>query len=86
VLAAMLDKDQLRDIFVLQSKDGKEQPDEALVALTLIDTLKAVARLHQLRPEMDLSRLKSAIDQLAGDPNTAIQAEARQTQIALQGA
>jgi hypothetical protein len=86
LLDTMLDEEQLRGIFVLQSKQsGKEQPDEALVAETLKNALKAVAELHRKRPEFDLAKLKPAVDRLADSPNPAVRAEAHQTQLVLGG-
>jgi hypothetical protein len=84
LLQAMLDEDELRRTFVLQpKKGGPEQPDEAMVAGTVINALKAVRELHRRRPEMDISRLRPAVDKLAGSSNPAVQAEAVQTQLDL---
>jgi hypothetical protein len=84
LLQALLDEGELRGIFVLVSKKGgQEQPDEAMVIGTVINALKAVVELHRKRPEMDLSRLRPAIDRLAQSPNPAVQAEAVQAQLAL---
>jgi hypothetical protein len=84
MLQTMLDEAELRQVFVVQAKKGgPEQPDEALVTGTVLNALKAVVELHQHRPELDLSRLKPAIDQLARDPNPAVQAEAVRAQLAL---
>jgi hypothetical protein len=85
LLAEMLDADRLRQTFVVQDRQAPvEQPDEALVANTLVNALKAAAELHRRRPEMDLSALRSAVDRLADDPNQNIRAEARQVQQALE--
>jgi hypothetical protein len=84
LLQEMLDPDVLRGTFVVQDrKSGREQADESLIASTLVNTLKAVAELHRLRPEMDLSALRPLVDRLAGDANKNIQAEAQRTQLAL---
>jgi hypothetical protein len=84
LLREMLDADLLNGVFVVQDrKSGREQPDESLVASTLVNTLKAVAELHRLRPQTDLSALRPLIDRLAGDTNKNIQAEAQRTQLAL---
>jgi hypothetical protein len=84
VLAAMLDGDALRKNFVLVHKNGTEEPEKAAVDQTLFDALKAVAELHRLRPEMDLSALNPAIDALATtNGNPALRSEAQNTQIAL---
>jgi hypothetical protein len=84
MLQEMLDPPLLRERFVLQDRStGQEQPDEAVVVNTLVNALKAAAELHRKRPEMDPSLLRPLIDRLAGDSNKAVQAEAVQTQIAL---
>ena len=55
-----------------------------MIGLTLTNALKGVAELHRLRPDMDLSKLKPAVDALAsGSGNPAVRAEAEQTRLAL---
>jgi hypothetical protein len=84
ILQEMLDPDLLRKRFVVrQRKSGEEQPDETLVAGTLVNALKATTELHHKRPEMNLARLRPGIDRLAEDANAAVQAEARQSREAL---
>jgi hypothetical protein len=77
LLRTMLDMDELREIFVVQSKtNGAERPDEAVVVETVLNTLKAVGELHRKRPQLDLSSLQPNIDKLAHNPNPALQTEA----------
>ncbi len=84
LLQEMLEPDQLRKHFLMQDREsGKEQPDEVLVASTLVTALKATTQLHQKRPEMDLAALRSRADKLAGDSNPDVQAQARTTLAAL---
>jgi hypothetical protein len=84
LLRQLLDPEALRQVFVVQDRHSRrEQPAEDLVATTLVNALKAVAELHQQRPEMSLSELRPLVDRLAADPNPSIQAEARQAQLAL---
>jgi hypothetical protein len=83
LLQEMLDEEKLNGIFVLKPKDGKEQPNAALVTLTLTDTLKALVQLHRKRPEMDLRRFDDAISTLEGHRNPAIRVEAQQCRLAL---
>jgi hypothetical protein len=83
LLELMLKPDPLREVFVLERRDGQEQPNEALVVLTVTDTLKAVAKLRKLRPEMKLDRLLPLVEELAEDPNPAVKTEANQTLLAL---
>lgn len=84
MLKEMLDPEVLRQRFVVRQKNGAERPDEAVVVVTLIDTLKAVAELHRKAPQKDLSRLLPLIDKLAQDPNRAIQLQAAETKQALE--
>jgi hypothetical protein len=84
LLVEMLDPEALRQLFVVQDrKSGREQPEEELVASTLINALKATAELHRLRPEMDLPQLQPKVETLTRDANKAIQTEALQTQLEL---
>jgi hypothetical protein len=87
LLRDMLDLERLRGTFVLEDKKtGAQQPDEALAALTVTDTLKALIPLRRKRPELDLSALAPAVERLTQDPNPAIQAQAGETQLQLRGA
>jgi hypothetical protein len=84
LLQTMLDEDELRSIFVVQSKkSGTEQPDQAMVVETMLNALKAVAELHRKDPQRDLSRLRPNIDKLAHNPNPALQTEAGRVVLAL---
>jgi hypothetical protein len=77
LLQTMLDEDELRTIFVVQSKKGStEQSDQAAVIETMLNALKAVAELHRKNLQLDLSRLRPNLDKLAHNPNPAVQAEA----------
>jgi hypothetical protein len=84
LLQTMLDEDELRGIFVVQSKQGgAEQPDQAAVVETMLNALKAVAELHRKNPQLDLSSLQPNIDRLAHNPNPAVQTEAGRVVLAL---
>ncbi|HTU18456.1 MAG TPA: hypothetical protein VMG10_10385 [Gemmataceae bacterium] len=84
LLQTMLDEDELRSIFVVQSKKGgAEQPDQAAVVETMLNALKAVAELHRKDPQRDLSSLRPNIDKLAHNPNPALQTEAGRVVLAL---
>jgi len=84
LLQTMLDEDELRSIFVIQSKkNGAERPDEAVVVETVINALKAIAELHRKRPDLDLSSLRPNLDQLAHNPNPAVHTEAGRVVLAL---
>ena len=84
LLQTMLDEDELRIIFVVQSKKGgAEQPDQSAVVETMLNTLKAVGELHRKSPQLDLSSLRPNIDKLAHSPNAAVQTEAGRVVLAL---
>lgn len=84
MLQTMLDQEELRGIFVVQSrKSGKEQPDEAVVIETMLNALKAVAELHRKNAALDLSSLRPALDKLAHSPNPAVSTEAGRVVLAL---
>jgi hypothetical protein len=84
LLQTMLDEDELRSIFVVQSKKGgAERPDEAAVVETTLNALKAVAELHRKDPQRDLSALQPNLDKLAHNPNPAVQTEAGRVVLAL---
>src|SRR5579875_112153 len=77
LLQTMLDEEELRRIFVVQSKkDGAEQPDQAVVVQIMLNALKAVAELHRKNPQLNLSSLRPNLDKLAHNPNPAVQTEA----------
>ena len=77
LLQTMLDQEELRSIFVVQTKKGgAERADEAAVVETMRNALKAVAELHHKQPQFDLSSLRQSVDKLALNPNPAVQAEA----------
>ncbi|MHB1426252.1 MAG: hypothetical protein ACYC3I_24060 [Gemmataceae bacterium] len=84
LLQTMLDEEELRSIFIVQSKKGgAEQPDRALVVETMLNALKAVVELHRKDPQRDLSSLRPNIDKLAHNPNPAVQTEAGRVVLAL---
>lgn len=84
LLQTLLDEDELRSIFVVQSKKGgAERPDQAAVVGIMLNALKAVAELHRKDPQRDLSSLRPNIDKLAHNPNTALQTEAGRVVLAL---
>lgn len=86
LLEMMLNPDELRRTFVLQpKKGGPDRPNEGAVVETILDTLKAVVRLHKKCPQLDLSGLRPAVDKLTQDGNPAVQVEARAAQLALAG-
>ena len=80
MLKEMLDEETLRDNFRRKQKDGTEVPDEATATQTLIETLQAVAKLHEQNPRIDLSELRPLIDHLAQSSNAAVRTEAKNTQ------
>jgi hypothetical protein len=85
LLEEMLDPDALRETFVVREKGGREQPDEALVVVTVSGALKAVAELKRLRPETKLGGVKAKVEALTASKNAALRAEAAQARKALEG-
>jgi hypothetical protein len=86
LLEVMLDEDELSRIFVVQNqKTREEKPEEALVALTISDTLKALVQLRTKRPGDSrlVKRFGPLADKLAEHSNPAIRAEAEKLQAAL---
>jgi hypothetical protein len=84
LLQTLLDEEELRGIFVVQSKNGgAERPDQAVVVETMLNALKAVAELHHKNPQLDLSPLRPNLDKLAHNPNAAVQTEAGRVVLAL---
>ena len=79
VLQEMLDESLQRKNFILEHKNGKEEPDEATVRDTLTAALQAVIDLHRQKPERDLSGLYPAIEEIALSENMALRAEAERT-------
>ncbi|MBL8795973.1 MAG: hypothetical protein JNM56_18875 [Planctomycetia bacterium] len=83
VLAEMLDEQKQLQHFRLKLKDGRDVPDQGEAQTTVESALKAIAALHRKRPEIDLSRLYPAIEQVAQGSNEVLKQEARKTQVAL---
>lgn len=84
LLQTLLDEDELRTIFVVQTKKGgAERPDQGAVVETMLNALKAVAELRRKNPQLDLSRLQPNLDKLAHNPNQSVQSEAGRVVLAL---
>jgi hypothetical protein len=84
LLQEMLDEKELRKIFLVEDrKTGFVQPEEALVVLTVENTLKALVKLHQKRPEMNLSSLMPIVEDLTRSSNQSLRASAEETRLAL---
>ena len=83
LLAEMLDEDLQRQNFYLKRKDGQEVPDEGAARTTLDNALKAVVKLYEKRPDLDLKELEEALEKLTHSANVAVRTEAERTRIAL---
>jgi hypothetical protein len=83
LLAEMLDEEQQQKNFWLKLKDGREVPDLAEAQTTVISGLKAVAELHRKRNDIDLSRLRAAVEKVGNSENEVVRQEARKTRAAL---
>jgi hypothetical protein len=84
-LEQMLDEDWLRQSLKLRSKSGPDRPNEPKVALVLVETLRAVVALHRLRPDLDYSRLRKAVERLQDASDPSVKAAAREAQEKLGG-
>ena len=76
-------EEQLAKVFRTRLKDGREVADGATVGTVLTDALKSVAALHQKNPDVDLARLRPAVDKLAQSNNPVLRSEAERTLIVL---
>jgi hypothetical protein len=87
LLAQTLDPEALSKIFLLRTPDGNEVPDETLVSVTLIGTLRAAAELSKRRPEYRerIEALVPKIEALASGDNREVSAEAKKTLAAVKG-
>jgi hypothetical protein len=83
ILKEMLDESTQKEYCRRKLPDGKELSDEATAVQTVLETLKTVAELHRRRPEINLSELRSVVDQLTESDNVAVRTEAKNTQIVL---
>jgi hypothetical protein len=75
VLLDMLDEARLADDFTTQ-QEGRALTNPSAVRETLLSTLEAVAELHRLRPEMNLSELVPALDKLAASTDPSVKEKA----------
>ena len=85
MFADMLDEDYLRTTMKVRKKDGSDVTDQSAVVQTLVDSLKALERLHSKRPGMDLSSLRKAVGVLTDNPNAAVKNQAVKVQKARRG-
>lgn len=85
MLQDMLDPDGLRQNF-RRIKGGQEVPAEAAAAQMLVGACRAIARLHEKAPGLDLSPLIPALERLEADGQTAaaIRTEAKSAREQLQ--
>jgi hypothetical protein len=84
LLQDMLDEDYLRQNLILHPrKGGADRPNEEVIGQTLLNALKALTELHRQQPDMDLSKLASAVDALTGSGNPDVRMEAEKTKLAL---
>jgi hypothetical protein len=80
MLQQMLDEPFLRENFQIERTGGTSVPDEPTIVQILDAALKALIRLHERQPKLDLSRFKPALDTLAKNGNIAIRTEATNAQ------
>ena len=80
LLQQMLDESYLSENFLVQGKGGAQTPDQPTIDQIIDAALKALLRLHERQPKLDLSSFKPALDTLAKNGNIAIRTEAAQVQ------
>jgi hypothetical protein len=85
MLEDMLDEQLQMKMHRLRRQDGTEVPDQATAIVTVVTALKAVAALHEQRPELVASRpsLSAAIERLKESGNPAVRTEAERTRLTL---
>jgi hypothetical protein len=83
VLGEMLDQDRQAGNFQLSDADGRRHADEAVIATVETSALKALAELHQRRPEIDLSGMRKAVEKLAVSPEALVRQEADRTRLVM---
>lgn len=79
ILSEMLDEDQQLANFRTKLKDGREVPDEQAARSTVTSALKAVAELHEKKPNLDLSSLTPRIEKLTQSSSLIVRSEAERT-------
>jgi len=90
VLKEMLDEEQqLRSFRRRIDKDGKAIPEgqaqlDPVAARTTVESaLKVIQKLHEKRPDIDLSSLAPAVEKLTHSDNAVLRTEAERTRLAL---
>jgi hypothetical protein len=78
-LLEMLDEEQQMRNF-RHSVNGQDVSDAGAAQLTVITAVQAIADLHRLKPDLNLSAFKAAIDKLTNSQSVAVSTEARKTQ------
>ncbi len=76
ILQQMLDEAYLQENFLVEGKGGAQTPDQPTINQIIDAALKALLKLHERQPTLDLSSFKPALDMLAKNGNIAIRTEA----------
>ncbi len=82
LLSELLDPDTLRKIFVIRQlgrgrEAGSEEPNEALILITVTSAVRAAADLRKARPELPLDAIQRQLETLAEDRNPSLATEAK---------
>jgi hypothetical protein len=80
MLEEMLDEKGLSEQIISREKDGKELPDQRKAAEIVVQTLKAIGKLHAQNPKVNLDRLRPLVQGLTSSDNANVQAAAQETQ------
>src|SRR5262249_50408304 len=85
LLEELLDPDKLRSVHrIRHKKTGEEKVNEALVAETELNALKALVKLHERQPGLDYTGCREAVKKHTQDKIAAVQKEAQEAEKALQ--
>lgn len=84
LLAEMLDEEKQLNNCRVPGQDGREIVNEPAATGNITNALKAIVELHKKKPEMDLAKLKPAIEKLTQSNNPVLRNEAERARIALE--
>ncbi len=83
-VAEMLDPKQLGESIQIESKNGKREPDQSKVVMTVVTTLKALNKYYRHRSADSLPGIPERIKELTSSSNSTIQVAALEAERALQ--
>lgn len=84
-LRDLLDVEHLKAMLVVETADGKRQPNEPRILDLVQGALQATVQLHQKSPRTDISSLRAAVERLASHRLPAVRQPAAAAKAALEG-